>query len=782
MRADGTKAATLVAAGRYVRRAEVPRLVHFSVREWRRRPDVILRRIAAAIAGTVAVRSSARDEDGCGASRAGHYRTVLDVANEPGALALAIERVADPLAGDLRNRVLVQAMARDVAVSGVIVTCDPTTGAPYYVVEYDGSGRTDTVTSGLVSPTTAVIFRDAPARTVECPTLRRLLEATREIERWRRDTALEIEFAATLAGDITLLQVRPLPRRTPGVGVRRVARALAGAAAVLRACGRPRRRLAGRRTMLAQMSDWNPAELLGAYPSPLASSVFADLVSDDVWQRARATMGYRALPGVPLVHLVAGRCYVDVRASFNSFLPASMSARAANALVDAWLARLSARPELHDKVELEVAQTAVDFAFGRRYRERFGRPLRDDDFAAWSGALRRVTNRAVATERSSSLARALATAGRMPAATPGRTSDAELLPRALRLLAICRRAGTVPFAVVARHAFIAEVLLRSAVERHALLPERVDAFRRSLPTITRRIAADLRAVTAGDLPRTVFLRRYGHLRPSSFDVGSLRYDQRPELFANPGVTAPVGRVRFVPRGAELRALDTLAREAGLAFDGRTLFRYAGMAIVGRERVKYLFSRLLSDALELIARWGDARGLARPDVAFLTLGELRAFAAATAWRRPPGASGAAAVHALVARRRAVATEQGVLRLAPLLRDASDLYAPPALPALPTFVTARTVTAAPVVLHGRDRGREVAGHIVCIESADPGFDWLFAHPIAGLVTRFGGGNSHMAIRCIEAGVPAALGVGEHLFAILCQAPAVELRCADRLVRAL
>ena len=74
------KAEVLAAARRHVRAVEVPSLVHFSVREWRRRPRAVLRRIAATVAGAVAVRSSARDEDGAAGSRAGHYTSVLGVA------------------------------------------------------------------------------------------------------------------------------------------------------------------------------------------------------------------------------------------------------------------------------------------------------------------------------------------------------------------------------------------------------------------------------------------------------------------------------------------------------------------------------------------------------------------------------------------------------------------------------------------------------------------------------------------------------------------------------
>jgi phosphohistidine swiveling domain-containing protein len=49
------------------------------------------------------------------------------------------------------------------------------------------------------------------------------------------------------------------------------------------------------------------------------------------------------------------------------------------------------------------------------------------------------------------------------------------------------------------------------------------------------------------------------------------------------------------------------------------------------------------------------------------------------------------------------------------------------------------------------------IVLLESGDPGYDWIFTRNIAGLITKYGGVASHMAIRCAEFGIPAAIGAG-------------------------
>ena len=69
------------------------------------------------------------------------------------------------------------------------------------------------------------------------------------------------------------------------------------------------------------------------------------------------------------------------------------------------------------------------------------------------------------------------------------------------------------------------------------------------------------------------------------------------------------------------------------------------------------------------------------------------------------------------------------------------------------------------------------MVLIESADPGYDWIFSYNIAGLITKYGGGNSHMAIRASEFGLPAAIGVGEALYKSLTHASVIELDVTNR-----
>ena len=73
--------------------------------------------------------------------------------------------------------------------------------------------------------------------------------------------------------------------------------------------------------------------------------------------------------------------------------------------------------------------------------------------------------------------------------------------------------------------------------------------------------------------------------------------------------------------------------------------------------------------------------------------------------------------------------------------------------------------------------VSNKIVLIENADPGFDFLFSYNIQGLITKYGGSNSHMAIRCMELGLPAIIGVGDRTYNNIVNSKKIYIDCNNK-----
>ena len=101
------------------------------------------------------------------------------------------------------------------------------------------------------------------------------------------------------------------------------------------------------------------------------------------------------------------------------------------------------------------------------------------------------------------------------------------------------------------------------------------------------------------------------------------------------------------------------------------------------------------------------------------------------------------------------ENELLQLPPFLKNKRDLYVIENLKSRPNFVTKKSVLAD-VVLLTKNIMQEVKNKVIVIENADPGFDWIFSKNPAGLIAKYGGVASHMAIRCSEIGLPAAIGL--------------------------
>lgn len=753
----------------------IPRVHAFTAEQWRSDPDSVVRELAAAFQGRLAVRSSCRREDSTSASAAGAFLSLLNVdVADASALRDAVDRVLasyGEAAPD--DQVLVQPMIRNVTVTGVIMTRVLNDGSPYYVINYDDeSGKTDTITGGRNVSKTVYVYRDVREQDFDSPRLRSFVNLGRRLEALCGNDALDIEFCLDADNVLHLLQVRPVCTRQHWPAHPDAIKDFIGPVAdfVATRTG-PCPYLFGQRAILGVMPDWNPAEMIGIVPRPLAASLYRTLITERVWSEARERMGYRALPATELMVLLMGRPYIDVRASFNSFLPAGLDPVSCEALVSAWLERLEAQPQLHDKVEFEIAQTVLDFCFDAHLDERYPGLLTAWRREEFRECLRRLTVRCLDDSPSGSMDLAFDAVTELRARQAGRplVDAAHPLPLSAlhALLEECRAYGTLPFSILARHAFIAESLLRTAVTRGALSPERLREFKLSIRTISGEMSDEFMEVCDGQRDSPGFMRKYGHLRPGSYDILSLRYADRENLFGDVQALSLTEKTErpFALDDAEKRDLQTLLAENGIGHSAEQLLRYARRAIAGRELAKFVFSRNLSDALETAALWGEGIGFGRDDVSFIPVQTLLDWTTNAVPERPHGHFGA---H--IARNREIFAKGTSLKLGYLIRSVRDVYVAPQHRAAPNYIGTEPAQGEVVRLYADSScAVELTGRVVCIENADPGFDWIFTRQIAALVTKFGGANSHMAIRCAEYGLPAAIGVGEQLFAAIAEARA-------------
>jgi phosphohistidine swiveling domain-containing protein len=777
-----TKAESLEVLAPLLRHARVLPQVRFSVGDWRSDAARVLAAVAAAPwgSGRVIVRSSARAEDAARNSQAGKYDSVLGVAGSA-AVAEAIDRVIASFAhdegenagqGERHDRsdddqIFVQPMLDRVAIAGVAFSRSPI-GGPYFVVNYDdGSGLTDRVTAGAGDGLkTFLCLKSQPDA---CPPpLAPVIALVRELEGFLACDAIDVEFAIGGDGQLYLLQVRPLAVDRHGpAGDAKVDTALADVARKVELLSRPHPYLHGSRAIFGVMPDWNPAEIIGVRPRPLSLSLYCELITDAIWAYQRDNYGYQNLRSFPLLVSFHGLPYIDVRVSFNSFIPRGVPDDLAGRLVNYYIDRLLAEPHLHDKVEFEIIFSCYTLDLPKRMGRLAGHGFSQEDLGELSRALRLLTNRIMHGEAAlwrRDHAKIDLLAQRFPAIC---NAQIDKISRIYWLIEDCKRYGTLPFAGLARAGFIAVQMLQSFIEVGVFNAEEGAAFMASVDTVGSRIGRDF-----AQLPKADFLARYGHLRPGTYDILSPRYDEAPDLYfdwssARPEAPAPP---RFALSIEQLRRIERLLKEHELEIDVLSLIEFIKAGIEGREYAKFVFTRSLSQALSLIKQLGEDHGLSPEDCAYLNYDVVR-----TLYSESGSVRAALLESAAYGRERHALTRN--LVLPPIVASPGDVFAFHLPPSQPNFITRKSVTA-PVASVG-DPPESFAGRILFVPSADPGFDWIFTRDIAGFVTQFGGANSHMAIRAGELGIPAVIGAGEALFQRWQKARKLCLDCTNQQV---
>jgi glutamine kinase len=765
-----TKAESLAALEPLLRHGRVLPQVRFSVANWNSHSPGVLAAIAATPwgSGQVIVRSSARHEDGARTSQAGKYDSVLGVAGNT-AIAEAIERVIESFGGEGSpdDQIFVQAMLDQVSMAGVAFSRRPS-GGPYFVINYDDrTGLTNQVTAGVGD--NLKTFYCLRSRSESCPpTLAPIIALVNELETLFGSDAIDVEFAVGTDGQLYLLQVRPLAIECrAGSADANVDVAVEHVARKVELLSRPHPFLHGSRAIFGIMPDWNPAEIIGVRPHPLSLSLYCELITDAIWAYQRDNYGYQNLRSFPLMVSLYGLPYIDVRVSFNSFIPRDLTSDLASRLVNYYIDRLLSEPHLHDKVEFAIIFSCYTLDLPERLGKLAEHGFSSADVAELSSALRRLTNRIVHGETAlwrRDRAKIDLLAQRIPTICNARLDK---ISRIYWLLEDCKRYGTLPFAGLARAGFIAVQLLQSFVEVGILTAEESSAFMASVDSIGSRVGRDF-----AQLSKVDFLARYGHLRPGTYDILSPRYDEAPDLYFDWSNAKPAASVpsRFALSIEQLRRIEQLLKEHELEIDALGIFEFIKAGIEGREYGKFVFTRSLSEALSLIRQLGEEHGLSAEDCAYLNYDAIRKLYSESGSVREALLESAA--HG---KKRHALTRS--LTLPPVIASPDEVFAFHLPPSQPNFITQKNVSAP--VASASDPPETFAGRILFVPSADPGFDWIFTREISGFVTQYGGTNSHMAIRASELGIPAVIGAGEVLFQRWQAAQKLCLDCSNQRV---
>ena len=771
-----TKANTLYALSKVITKSRIEKMYILPVAEYIRDKSGIISDIAGRFGGDmVVVRSSSSKEDSFKASNAGHYKSVLGIdSGDAAQVADAVEQVIQSYRKDGENieneQVLIQRQAQDVRYSGVVFTRDIQGNRPYYLINYDDQGSTDSVTSGQGGKT-LWILKNADFAAFEEP-WGSLVTAVQEIELFLNGMALDMEFAVNSRGEIIIFQVRPL-----------VASYKHGKDIddweFFERCDSIRNQyrkdlnvLNGKTMMLSDMAFWNPSEIIGTNPRELEYSLYQEIITKSAWNRGIAEIGYRRLDE-KLMYRLGNKPYICLEYSFYSLIPQSVDEGLARRLVDFYCDRLREDTTAHDKIEFEIAYTSYDFCTEKHSRRLLEYGFSEEERKGFLDSLFELTSGCVygydKILEKDLLSLKLLNNIREPieqALEYGGLSVSEMLKSVLRLTEALLQYGTPQFTRQARLAFMARSFCRTLVEAGYFTDEEMDAFMKSINTVSSQFDRDFERFSDGELSRNEFNAKYGHLRSGTYDIRTDRYDRmsfRPVSGRRHGAEERK-QTSLEPERLE-RALDCI----GLKIGAEDFERFLRSAIEQREYFKFEFTRSLSLALELLINAGEELDIKRRELSWLRIGDI-----AECVQKGPEEYKERLMELFEERREQYILNRMVI-LPEVITNERYMDIIPVSEARPNFITSKHVEGEVIVLEEEPEA-DLTDKIVAIPKADPGYEWIFTKGIKGFITQYGGVASHMAIRCAEFDIPAAIGCGEKIYGYVTGMSYIDLDCRN------
>jgi phosphohistidine swiveling domain-containing protein len=336
---------------------------------------------------------------------------------------------------------------------------------------------------------------------------------------------------------------------------------------------------------------------------------------------------------------------------------------------------------------------------------------------------------------------------------------------------------SLEFAHLARLGFMAISLLRTAVENEILNQNRVNDFLNTIPSVSSRMLDDAFAVKMGKLSYVKFSSIYGHLRPGTYDISTNNYSQDADFYLKPLIdNADKREMNFFELSRDEKViLDEKLSAIGLALNSEDFLNFARTAIAAREWCKFSYSRSISAILESIKEWGTLYNLTTNELRHINLNSLlneNQFNRTSILRIKDESQQNALDFKINFK----------IELPDFITSETNLFASKLSENTPSFPTMLNTRGSILILNSSIdiKAENLNGVVVAMESADPGYDFILGNSISGIITAYGGPNSHMAIRCSELGIPAVIGIGIEQFRKLRRSHKIEIDSVNKVWR--
>ena len=490
----------------------------------------------------------------------------------------------------------------------------------------------------------------------------------------------------------------------------------------------------GTNQIYSNMSDMNPAEMIGKKPDNIAFGLYKFMFTDTTWNIQRGEFGYRKYSGGKLMELFNNVAYINVNHSLNSFLTRNLEKESCEEIINYQLNKLKENPHLHDSIEFDISRSSYIFDTVEEFSKEYKNIIDKNEIIQWHNDLVQIDSQNKTTlEKNKEII--LRTFSKLD-------KSFEYLKK--ENITLIRDTMALPFTHHSRLGFVYFAQLNSLLEKEVISEDQKKLLLLSVNSISTKMKADAYEVKIGKKTLEGFLEVYGHIRAGNYNLLSSNLKNNlnfTESLIN-NSEQPLGD-NILPKDIytnieEYFTINEIPLKASAWID---MFQEG---ISTRENSKFYYTKGIDGILNEIGEKNTS------DRELFDLLDIEFNEENTSDMRL----------------------KNVL-MPDLITSNEDFYFYEEMSKNGNYIGQGTVIGDVLLIDSEaNRPNNLENKIVVIPAADPGWDWIFNYKIKSLVTKYGGPNSHMAIRCAEHNIPAILGVGENNFTVISNSKSLEI----------
>tara|TARA_B100000787_G_scaffold167487_1_gene154355 strand:- start:1086 stop:2690 length:1605 start_codon:yes stop_codon:yes gene_type:complete len=524
--------------------------------------------------------------------------------------------------------------------------------------------------------------------------------------------------------------------------------------------------LIGEDRYFSTMTDWNPAEIIGLKPKPLAISLYQSLITNEVWAESRVSLGYKDVTKIPLLYSFLGTPYIDLKTDINSFLISNLSDEIQTKLLKFYFKKFKQSPHFfYDKIESNLVINCISLDKNKYIEILKNSQLKKRDREI---VIKKYTDLTVNLifkleeninkyKHGESLFKKL------------KTTKNSTINKIYLIHNICKNYGTLPFANLARMGFVAVEFLNSFENLKIISSGEKKHFLETIKSVSFEMSKDL------SKSKSKFLNKYGHLRPNTYEISTPSYLENYKNYFKKIKPITKRPKKFIFSNIQKNKINKLLKNNDFKkINANLLINFIENSIYERESSKLFFTKIVDELFNQLKNLFKRIGLKEKDLQYLNIKKILDL-----YEQYSHEDIIKDLKKDILTNKETYNFNQNFNLPNIILNKDDIYMFEEEKASPTFVTKKIISSKFININKMTKKLNLDDKIVCIENADPGYDFIFNYKINGLITAFGGPNSHMSIRCNEFSLPAAIGIGEKKFQQLVKNNSLYLNCEKKMI---